>query len=192
MFHGSLSPIVPQNARAEVDVESFRAAMRELASGVAVVTVGKDDALTGFTATSVSSLSAQPPRLIVCVDRSSASWLSLQQHPYFGVNLLRNKEHALANRFAGKDGLEGSARYTGTRWTTMATGAPILKDGLASLDCEVEELLMRYDHSIVIGCVRAVHVCPGAFPLVYWKGNYHTFEQAVVQVDRQSPGLTAS
>jgi flavin reductase (DIM6/NTAB) family NADH-FMN oxidoreductase RutF len=176
MFHGSLSPIVPQNAGAEVDVESFRAAMRELAGGVAVVTVGKDEAVTGFTATSISSLSVQPPRLIVCVDRSSASWLALQRYPYFGVNFLRSQERMLANRFAGRNGLEGAARYAGSRWTTMTTGAAILKDGLASLDCEVEELLMRYDHSIVIGRVRAVQVCPGAFPLVYWQSDYHTFE----------------
>jgi flavin reductase (DIM6/NTAB) family NADH-FMN oxidoreductase RutF len=184
MFHGSLSPIAPKDVRAEVDVESFRQAMRELAGGVAIVTVGKDDALTGFTATSVSSLSAQPPRLIVCVDRGSASWLSLQRHPYFGVNILRNEEYALASRFAGKDGVEGSARYAGTQWTTLATGALILKNGLASLDCEVEELLMRYDHSIVIGRVRAVQVCPGAVPLVYWKGNYHAFAPAVGSTDR--------
>jgi flavin reductase (DIM6/NTAB) family NADH-FMN oxidoreductase RutF len=178
MFHGSLSPIVPQKAGTEVDADSFRAAMRELARGVAVVTVGKDEAVTGFTATSVSSLSAHPPRLIVCVDRSSASWLALQQYPYFGVNFLRSQERMLANRFAGKNGLKGGARCAGTRWTTVATGAAILKSGLASLDCEVEELIMRYDHSIVIGRVRAVHVCPGAFPLVYWQGDYHTFEPA--------------
>jgi flavin reductase (DIM6/NTAB) family NADH-FMN oxidoreductase RutF len=177
MHRGSPSPIEPVNADTEVDAQAFRTAMRELAGGVAVVTVGKDEAATGFTATSVSSLSVHPPRLIVCVDRSSASWGVLQRHPYFGVNLLRNHEHELANRFAGKDGLEGADRYTGTRWTTMQTGTPILENGLASFDCEVEELFERYDHSIVIGRVRAVHVCSDSFPLVYWQGDYHTFER---------------
>jgi Flavin reductase like domain len=66
-----------------VDADSFRAAMRELAGGVAVVTVGKDRDITGFTATSVSSLSAHPPRLLVCVAQSSASWLALQRYPLF-------------------------------------------------------------------------------------------------------------
>jgi flavin reductase (DIM6/NTAB) family NADH-FMN oxidoreductase RutF len=151
--------------------------MRELAGGVAVVTVGRDQDITGFTATSVSSLCAHPPRLLVCVDRSSASWLALQRYPYFAVNLLRDQERALANRFAGRDGLEGTGRYAGTQWTTMLTGTPILENGLASLDCEVEEILPRYDHCIVIGRVRAVSVCPGSFPLVYWQGDYHPFER---------------
>ena len=163
----------------DVDVEYFRAAMRELAGGVAVITVGKDQDITGFTATSVLSLSAQPPRVLLCVDRSSTSWLALQRHPYLGVNFLRDQERALANRFAGRDGLKGAARYAGTRWTTMLTGTPILENGLASLDCEVEEMLPRYDYSIIIGRVCAVGVCPGALPLVYWQGDYHPLERTI-------------
>jgi flavin reductase (DIM6/NTAB) family NADH-FMN oxidoreductase RutF len=163
----------------DVDVEYFRAAMRELAGGVAVITVGKDQDITGFTATSVLSLSAQPPRVLVCVDRSSTTWLALQRHPYLGVNFLREQERALANRFAGRDGLKGAARYAGTRWTTMLTGTPILENGLASLDCEVEEMLQRYDYSIVIGRVCAVGVRPGSLPLVYWQGDYHPLERTI-------------
>jgi flavin reductase (DIM6/NTAB) family NADH-FMN oxidoreductase RutF len=161
----------------EVDIDSFRAAMRELAGGAAVVTVGKDQDITGFTATSVSSLSTHPPRLIVCIDQSSASWAALQRYPYFGVNLLRDRERAIANRFAGRDGLLEIARYSGARWTTMLTGTPILENGLASLDYEVEEILSRYDHSIVIGRIRAVDVCPGSYPLVYWQRDYHPLER---------------
>jgi flavin reductase (DIM6/NTAB) family NADH-FMN oxidoreductase RutF len=175
---GTPMTLTGDGADGGVDVDSFRAAMRELAGGVAVVTVGKDRDITGFTATSVSSLSAHPPRLLVCVAQSSTSWLALKRYPYFGVNLLRDQERALANRFAGRDGLEGAARYAGVRWTTMLTGTPILENGLASLDCEVEEMLPRYDHGIIIGRVRAVSLCPGYLPLVYWQGDYHPFERA--------------
>src|SRR5262249_30282087 len=115
----------------DVDVEFFRAAIRELAGGVAVITVGKDEDITGFTAT--SDLPAQPPRVLLCVDRTSTTRLALQRYPYLGVNFLRDQERALANRFAGRDGLKGAARYAGTRWTTMLTGTPILEKGLASL-----------------------------------------------------------
>jgi flavin reductase (DIM6/NTAB) family NADH-FMN oxidoreductase RutF len=169
----------------DVDINSFRAAMRELAGGVAVITVGRDDDITGFTATSVCSLSAQPPRLFVCVSQSSASWISLQRYPHFGVNLLRDDERVLADRFAGRDGHEGAERYIGANWTTIATGTPILKDGLAALDCEVDEMLSRYDHAIVIGRVRAVRVHLGAPPLVYWQGDYHPFEHVVAGVARR-------
>jgi flavin reductase (DIM6/NTAB) family NADH-FMN oxidoreductase RutF len=169
----------------DIDIDSFREAMRELAGGVAVVTVGRDDDITGFTATSVCSLSAHPPRLFVCVSQSSASWIALQRHPHFGVNLLRDDERALANRFAGRDGLKGAQRYVGAKWTTITTGTLILENALAALDCEVEEMLSRYDHAIVIGRVRAVRVRVGAFPLVYWQGDYHPFERVVANV---SPG----
>jgi len=98
MSQRMLSSPVLLDAVTEVDIDSFRAAMRELAGGVVVVTVGKDQDITGFTATSFASLSAHPPRLLVCVD---ASWLALQRHPHFGVNILLDEERALANRFAG-------------------------------------------------------------------------------------------
>jgi flavin reductase (DIM6/NTAB) family NADH-FMN oxidoreductase RutF len=163
----------------EVDSDSFCAAMRELAGGVTVITVGKDSDITGFTATSVSSLSVDPPRLVVCVARRCASWRTIRRHPYFVVNLLRDKDRALANRFAGRGGLEGVARYAGARWTTMTTGTPVLETALAAVDCEVTEMLPRYDHAIVIGRVRAVRASPGSFPLVYWQGDYHPFDRAV-------------
>lgn len=161
----------------EVDSDSFRAAMRELAGGVAVVTVGSGNNVTGFTATSVSSLCTRPPRLLVCVAQNSSSWRTLQTSPYFCVNLLRDTEQAIADRFAGRDGAGGSARYVGARWTTLMTGTPVLDDALAAFDCEVTEMLPHCDHAIVIGRVCAIRTSPGSPPLVYWQGDYHPFEQ---------------
>jgi flavin reductase (DIM6/NTAB) family NADH-FMN oxidoreductase RutF len=174
-----ISPILPATTFAEADPDAFRVAIRELAGGVAVVTVGKGNDITGFTATSVSSLSTHPPRLLVCVAQSSASWRALQRHPYFGVTLLRNEERALANRFAGRDGLEGPARYAGARWTTMLTGTPVLENALAAFDCEVAEILPRHDHAILIGRICAVRAATGSCPLVYWQGDYHPFERTL-------------
>jgi flavin reductase (DIM6/NTAB) family NADH-FMN oxidoreductase RutF len=171
--------IASQAHAPEIDLTVFRSAMRELAGGVAVITVGKDKDITGFTATSVSSLSAQPPRLLVCVSLTSASWQTLQRHPHFGVNLLRDEDKPVADRFAGRDGLEGAARYGGWQWSPMVTKTPLLDMALAALDCDVEEMLPRYDHAIVIGRVRAARVRPGAYPLVYWQGDYHPFEHAI-------------
>jgi flavin reductase (DIM6/NTAB) family NADH-FMN oxidoreductase RutF len=178
----SRDPPVQAIPDVDIDIDSFRAAMRELAGGVAVVTVGRDDDITGFTATSVCSLSARPPRLFVCVSQSSASWIALQRHPHFGVNLLRDDERAIAERFAGRDGLKGAQRYVGAKWTTIATGTPILEDALTAIDCEVEKMLSCYDHAIVIGRVRAVRVRIGASPLVYWQGDYHSVERVVANV----------
>ncbi|HUN48764.1 MAG TPA: flavin reductase family protein [Stellaceae bacterium] len=163
----------------EIGVDAFRHAMRELAGGVAVVTVGRDADITGFTATSVVSLCASPPRIFICVSRSSASWAALQKHPCFGINLLRQEDRAVADRFAGRDGLEGAERYRGAAWSPLRTGAPLLDTALAALDCEVEESLARYDHAIVIGRIIAMRVRADGPPLVYWQGDYHPFEQIV-------------
>jgi flavin reductase (DIM6/NTAB) family NADH-FMN oxidoreductase RutF len=151
--------------------------MRELAGGVAVVTVGSGEDITGFTATSVTSLSAQPPRVIVCVNQSSASWKALQRHPHFALNLLSDADQAVANRFAGRDSVEGAQRYVGSRWTTMVTNTPTLESALAAIDCDVEELLPRHDHALIIGTVRAARVNSGSLPLLYWMGEYHSFGQ---------------
>jgi flavin reductase (DIM6/NTAB) family NADH-FMN oxidoreductase RutF len=153
--------------------------MRKLAGGVAVITVGKKEDITGFTATSVSSLSAEPPRLLVCVNLASTSWRALQRHAHFGVNLLGDKDCAIADRFAGRDGLEGAARYAGWRWSPMVSGTLLLDTALAAIDCEVEEMLPRYDHAVVIGRVRAARVLAEAYPLVYWQGGYHPFSHGI-------------
>src|SRR5262249_26014858 len=114
----------------EIDTACFRQAMRDLAGGVTVVTVGKGAGINGFTATSVTSLCLYPPRVLVCLAQSSSSWNVLQRHRCFGINLLRDEEHGLADRFAGRDGLKGAARFAGVRWTTMLTGAPVLDNVL--------------------------------------------------------------
>jgi flavin reductase (DIM6/NTAB) family NADH-FMN oxidoreductase RutF len=170
---------LPADRFADIDSDSFRLAMRELAGGVAIVTAGSGADITGFTATSVASLCANPPRLLVCVAKSSASWQTLQRHSNFGINLLREEERALANRFAGRDGLEGAARFDGARWTTALTGAPLLENALAAFDCEVTEMLPHCDHAIIVGRVCAIRVATGSLPLVYWQGNYRSFERAI-------------
>jgi flavin reductase (DIM6/NTAB) family NADH-FMN oxidoreductase RutF len=177
MSQTQTSTTSPADTFADANSDSFRLAMRELAGGVAVVTVGRAGDVTGFTATSVSSLCARPPRLLVCVAQSSNSWQTLQRHPYFGVTLLRHEEHSLANRFAGRDGLEGTSRFDGAQWTTMLTGTPLLENALAAFDCEVTEMLPHCDHAIIVGRVCAARTSTGALPLVYWRGEYRALER---------------
>jgi flavin reductase (DIM6/NTAB) family NADH-FMN oxidoreductase RutF len=152
--------------------EAFRAAMRELASAVSIISCGEDDRRTGFTATSVCSLSAEPPTLIVCVNRSSSTWPILRDAPSFGINVLAASHRELAHRFAGLSGAEGAARYEGGHWIKLATGAPLLSDALAAFDCSTEEIIERHSHAIVIGRVEAVRRRIGGAALVYRRGDY--------------------
>lgn len=158
------------------EVLAFRAAMRKLAGAVSLLTVGSGDSRTGLTATSVTSLSVDPPTLIVCVNRTASARAELARTRTFAINLLRPHHQDLAERFAGRQGLSGAQRYEGAEWTKLQTGAPVLADALAVFDCEIEESLERHSHLIIIGRVRAVRITEEAAPLLYWAGNFRTLE----------------
>lgn len=151
---------------------AFRAAMRNLAGGVTVISTGEGERRAGLTATSVTSLSIDPPSLLVCVGRSTTTLATLSANRTFGVNVLSARHRHIAERFSGRHGIFGADRYTGADWITLVTGAPILADALTAIDCSLEELIEWHSHAIVVGRVRAVHVTGGTSPLVYWRGSY--------------------
>lgn len=151
---------------------AFRLAMRELATGVALITAGRGQQRTGCTATSICSLSLDPPSLIVCIARTSSTLAALRARGAFGVNILPAGHEELADRFAGRGGARGAARFLGAKWTTGATGAPLLRDALAHIDCVVEEALERHTHAIVIARVAGVRRAGGAPALVHWRGRF--------------------
>jgi flavin reductase (DIM6/NTAB) family NADH-FMN oxidoreductase RutF len=152
----------------------FVQAMRGFAGAVCVVTVADDDERSGFTATSVSSFSAEPPMVVASLKASSSSAGLLARTRRFGVNLLRAEHRAIAERFTGFRGERGAARYGNDEWVQMTPdGAPLLADSVVAMDCEVEELLVRHGHILVIGRVRALARDESApNPLVYWQGQY--------------------
>jgi flavin reductase (DIM6/NTAB) family NADH-FMN oxidoreductase RutF len=151
---------------------AFRQAMRQLAGGVCAITVGEGADRGGLVATSVTSLSVDPPTLLVCVNRGGASWPLIRRFGSFGVNLLAHRHLPLARRFSGQDGARGVERYDSGEWGSAATGAPILADALVAVDCAVEELIERHSHGIVIGRVRAVTPVREEEALVYLRGAY--------------------
>jgi flavin reductase (DIM6/NTAB) family NADH-FMN oxidoreductase RutF len=150
----------------------FRGAMRRLVGAVSVVTVGRAGDITGMTVTSVSSLSLDPPSLIVSVNRASSTWSRLKRYRHFGVNILNADQLDIAERFAGKDGLKGAERFAGAHWTARPLGPPPLVGALAAIDCEVEHILERHAHAIVIGRVRDLKLSGRSSALAYWQGRY--------------------
>jgi flavin reductase (DIM6/NTAB) family NADH-FMN oxidoreductase RutF len=157
---------------------AFRHAMRELASGVSVVATGRGDERAGCTATALCSLSLAPPSLLVSISRSSATLSRLRATGVFGVSILAAGHEELADRFAGRGGVNGAARFAGSSWITLATGAPLLRDALTGIDCSVQEIIERHTHAIVIGEVKAVRRNPGAdaAALLHWRGGYERLE----------------
>jgi flavin reductase (DIM6/NTAB) family NADH-FMN oxidoreductase RutF len=164
--------------------EAFRAAMRHLAGAVSVITVGQGDDRSGLTATSVLSLALTPPTVLVCVNREASSWPLLARYGHFGINVLAASQQAIADRFAGRGGSTGTERYRNADWVRLETGAPILADALVAIDCELEELIDRHSHSIVLGRVKAVRVSETSDALLYWRGGYGVFQPGVAPLDR--------
>jgi flavin reductase (DIM6/NTAB) family NADH-FMN oxidoreductase RutF len=156
----------------------FRAAMRQLTGGVSVITVGRGRDITGMTVTSVSSLSVDPPSLIVAINRSASSWPILKRDGFFGVNILNADQIDIAERFAGKDGVKGADRFAGAEWVTRVSGVPLLVGALAAIDCEVEDIIERHSHAIVIGRALDLRLSTRSAALAYWQGQYVAIDRA--------------
>ena len=163
----------PQPAHVHVDPVSLKQAMRRMVGGVSVITAGIGDERTGLTATSAISLSMEPPTMLICVNKTSSTWPVILRRRHFCVNVLHADQEHVAARFAGAGGVKGVARYDGADWTVMGSGASGLDGALAVIDCEVDDIIERHSHGIVIGAVCDVRgaVADGT-ALVYGHGRF--------------------
>lgn len=169
-----MNVIAPQALSLLTLEQQFRTAMRCLVGGVAVVTAGVGEDRTGLVVTSACSLALEPPTMLVCVNRGASAWSVIQQHRHLCFSVLAGHQQGVAERFAGRGGVKGTDRYEGSNWTPLETGALGLQDALAVIDCEVEEILERHSHGIVIGAVKTVRL-PGSrrsAALVYGEGRF--------------------
>ena len=155
----------------DVSATDLRNAMGHFATGVTVVTsVDAAGEPTGTTANAVSSLSLDPPLLLVCFDRSSLTLEAVRQHGAFAINVLAAPQQHLSRNFA--------RRGLAAVWDEVAHrpgphGCPRLEGVLAGLECTVEHYLPGGDHEIVVGRVRHVETSEDdAAPLVFWRGAY--------------------
>ena len=137
----------------------------------------RGDSLSGMTVTSLSSLSVEPPALIVSINRASSSWPLVKRYGFFGVNILTSDQVEIAERFTGKGGLKGADRFAGAEWTTRASGVPLLTGALAAIDCEVEDIVERHSHAILIGRVLDLQLSGRTAALAYWQGRYVAIDQ---------------
>jgi flavin reductase (DIM6/NTAB) family NADH-FMN oxidoreductase RutF len=149
----------------------FRAIMRRLAGGVSIITAGRGDDISGMTVTSLTSLSASPPRLLVSINKQASSFALIAKYKSFGVNVLGANQKDLATRFSNGN-LKGKQRFEGVAWQAGASGLPLLKDVLVALECRVEEIIERHSHGIVLASLVNVALLKQLSSLVYWNGEY--------------------
>ena len=149
----------------------FRAVMRRLAGGVSIITAGRDDDITGMTVTSLTSLSASPPRVLVSVNRQASSFALIERLGTFGVNILGSDQQELADRFSNSR-LKGPQRFEGVPWFAGTSGVPLLGNSLATVECQVEEIIERHSHGIIVGSLVSFNLSRELSGLVYWNGEY--------------------
>lgn len=155
-----------------MDAQLYRSLMRHQAGAVTIVAAGPKGARAGLTATAVSSLSDAPPTVLVCVQRRTIAHKVITANRAFSVNILASEHEPIAERFAGREGTSGEARFSGASWSTMATGAPVLDGALASLDCRLAQEHDFETHSIFIGEVVDGRFREDGAPLLYFRNDY--------------------
>ena len=147
----------------------FRTALRCFAAGVTVVTTRDQEGRpSGLTASAFTSVSLDPPLVLVCVDHAATAHPAFRAHGWFAVNVLRREQETLSRRFAES----GGDKFHGVPCHEGETGLPLLDGALATLECRVVDTHEAGDHTIFIGRVEAA-TTGGGRPLVYFHGSYH-------------------
>lgn len=152
--------------------DEFRQGMRQLATPVALATTCSDGERAGLTVSSFCSLSAEPPRLLLCVNRQSATFPLLRVGGVLALNVLRQGQQELAMRFASGRACPGERRFAEGKWQTLVTGAPVLADSLVVFDCSIVSIQDSATHGVVIADILAMTHAEGEAPLLYRDGGF--------------------
>ena len=157
-----------------ISAEEYKEALRHFPAGVTVVTVKSGDKVHGLTVSAFVSVSPTPPLILVCIDHRNTGYQMLEHSDaVFAVNILREDQASISNRFAWTD----EDRFGEGTWTTAVTGAPVLEEALVWMDCTMYSRHSAGTHTIYIGEVQASKVIePDAKPLVYWNRDYRSVE----------------
>lgn len=173
----------PATGRASplVDPERFREVVGHFGSGVTVVTTRDGTTDYGTTASSVASLSLQPPMMVVCLNEESATGQAVHDSGIFVINVLSRPQTDLARRFAVK----GGDKFSTVGYERGQLGAPLLSGALAHIECQVTARVAGGSHTVLLGEVQNAVALEGD-PLVYYRGSFGGF--ALAGGDALSPG----
>lgn len=154
-------------------------------TGVTVATaIGDDGQPHGITLSSFTSVSMEPPLVLVCIDHHSQMIQHLAVNSHFAINVLSNDQQEVSLRFAK----QWENRFSGVPWRRGLSGAPLLDDTSAALECRVHQVFAAGDHLIIVGRVLALSYTDRA-PLIYLRSSYTT---ALQSVSATSPELSHS
>ena len=150
--------------------EAFRTGMRQLASGVSIITGGTGEAPVGLVATAVCSVSVEPPTLLVSISRTASAYPVIEASGRLCVNILGTGHDELVARFTSSD--RRAERFTGASWRLRPDAPPVLGDALAAFDCRVVERFSYATHVIFFARPEQVLVGEGD-PMVHFDRGFH-------------------
>lgn len=157
-----------------VSEDDLREVSGQFATGVTVVTVDASNEKHGMTVNSFASVSLDPPLVLFNADMDTDSHDLVAETEHYAVNILSKDQEWVSNRFAGEH-KEMDDPFEDIDYTTEATGAPILSDSLAYIDCTLWESYDGGDHTIYVGEVQDLEVLNGdEDPLTFFRGDYET------------------
>jgi len=156
--------------RSSVSGTEFRQALSRLAAGTSILTTcDQEGQILGMTATAVTSVSLDPPLVLVCVDNRTRTAAALMAGAPFVVQFLSDHQESLARRFASPI----PDKFAGVAYHVTASGCPVLEDVLASVECVSHQLVPGGDHTIVIGRVVDAQVADKDLsPLIYFRSQF--------------------
>lgn len=158
---------------AEPDPREFRNTLGQFCSGIVIATGCVDGKPAGFAAQSFSSVSLDPPLVLLCPAKTSTSWPKLRDSGSFCINILAADQKPVCDVFAQS----GIDKFAALSWHAGATGSPILDGVLAYVDCDLEAEHDAGDHTVVLGRVRDVRILDAeGSPLLFFRGAYGQFE----------------
>ncbi|MFN0108851.1 MAG: flavin reductase family protein [Blastocatellia bacterium] len=155
-----------------VDQQLFRRVMGKFATGVTVIAAqDTNGVLWGLTANAFTSVSLDPPLVLVCIDKRAGCYDALREADYFSVNFLADHQEQVSQLFASK----GENRFAQVEWKAGVTGAPVLSGTLGVVECSRYEVLPGGDHIILLGKVEHL-TCKDGEPLLYFAGMYRKLQ----------------
>ena len=162
-----------------VSREIYREAMARVGAAVHVVTTAGPAGRHGFTASAVTSVTDEPPTLLVCQNRASEAHAAFKANGVLCVNTLAAAQEGLSPVFAGLTECDMAGRFAAATWQRLATGAPVLQGALVSFDCRIVRMLEVGTHSVLFCEVEAVAAGGGHEGLIYFGRRYHPVRVAV-------------
>jgi 3-hydroxy-9,10-secoandrosta-1,3,5(10)-triene-9,17-dione monooxygenase reductase component len=158
--------VVP--ARYEPEPGRFRQVLGHFCTGVTVIAGCDEGGPAGFACQSFAALSLDPPLVLFCPSRSSATWPRIARAGHFCANVLAAGQRELARVF----GTSGADKFAGVAWSPSSSGAPVLDGVLTWAGCAVEAVHEAGDHYVVVGRVTELGGCRAGQPLLFYRGRY--------------------